>query len=161
MKRRTGAYASLLHNTIACSSGRRDTGIWVYATESPSHLTMTNNILVSHTLGLGVTEGNSATLQGTLWGAGAWANERDWAGPGAIHTGTVSVWGAAAFRDPNGEDYHLRPASAAIDAGVDAGVGVDIDGDTRPTLSGFDIGADEFVVLGLYRVVLPVVLRRD
>jgi uncharacterized repeat protein (TIGR01451 family) len=34
--------------------------------------------------------------------------------------------------------------SAAIDKGVDAGVTVDIDGETRPFGLGYDLGADEF-----------------
>jgi hypothetical protein len=153
---------SMLHNTIAGNGGGGASGIWVvkpYDFEPPTYLTLTNNILVSHTVGISVSAGNTVTLQGTLWGAGAWANDRDWGGPGAIYTGTVNVWGDPGFRDPDGGDYHLRPSSAAIDAGVDAGVGVDIDGDARPALGGFDIGADEFVVLGLYRVVLPVLLH--
>jgi hypothetical protein len=53
--------------------------------------------------------------------------------------------------------YHLRPRSDAIDAGVDAGVTVDIDGDSRPYHDGFDIGADEFTT---YHVYLPLVSRR-
>jgi hypothetical protein len=53
--------------------------------------------------------------------------------------------------------YHLGPRSDAIDAGVDAGVTVDIDGDMRPIHDGFDIGADE---LTAYLVYLPL-LRRD
>ncbi|MGD9030312.1 MAG: choice-of-anchor Q domain-containing protein, partial [Anaerolineae bacterium] len=42
-------------------------------------------------------------------------------------------------------DYRLLSGSAAIDAGVDAGVTTDIDGQTRPYGAGADIGADEFV----------------
>jgi hypothetical protein len=53
--------------------------------------------------------------------------------------------------------YHLGPRSDAIDAGVDAGVTVDIDGDMRPIHDGFDIGADE---LTAYLAYLPL-LRRD
>ena len=41
-------------------------------------------------------------------------------------------------------DYHLRPGSPCIDAGVDDGVYTDLDGDTRPYGAGFDLGADEF-----------------
>jgi hypothetical protein len=52
--------------------------------------------------------------------------------------------------------YHLRSRSDAIDAGVDAGVTVDIDGDVRPIHDGFDIGADEFTA---YLVYLPLVQR--
>ena len=43
-------------------------------------------------------------------------------------------------------DYHLRPGSPCIDAGVDAGVYMDIDGDARPQGAGFDMGADECTV---------------
>jgi predicted outer membrane repeat protein len=40
--------------------------------------------------------------------------------------------------------FHLGYDSAAIDAGVDAGVVDDVDGDPRPISSSFDIGADEY-----------------
>jgi hypothetical protein len=40
--------------------------------------------------------------------------------------------------------YHLQAGSVAIDAGVDAGVTLDIDGQVRPWGAGFDIGADEY-----------------
>lgn len=40
---------------------------------------------------------------------------------------------------------HLQAGSVAIDAGVNAGVFDDVDGDRRPFGVGFDIGADEFV----------------
>ena len=52
--------------------------------------------------------------------------------------------------------YHLRRGSAAIDAGVDAGVTTDMDGQLRPIGSAPDIGADEAL---LYKF-LPVVMRR-
>ncbi|MFC1888797.1 choice-of-anchor Q domain-containing protein [Thermodesulfobacteriota bacterium] len=44
-----------------------------------------------------------------------------------------------------GGDYHLTADSPCIDAGTDAGVDMDIDGEMRPQGAGFDIGADEFV----------------
>jgi hypothetical protein len=43
------------------------------------------------------------------------------------------------------ENYRLEAGSAAIDAGVDAGVTTDIDGQTRPYGADVDIGADEFI----------------
>ena len=43
-------------------------------------------------------------------------------------------------------DYHLKPLSPCKDAGTAAGApDNDIDGDSRPQGSGYDIGADEFV----------------
>ncbi len=52
--------------------------------------------------------------------------------------------------------YRLQPGSAAIDAGVDAGVSLDIDGEPRPYGLAPDIGADEYYV---YKIYLPTVLR--
>ena len=42
------------------------------------------------------------------------------------------------------EDFHLEAGSPCIDAGTDAGVYTDIDGQPRPFGGGFDMGADEF-----------------
>lgn len=67
----------------------------------------------------------------------------------------VNLWGSPAFVNPDGGDYHITAASAARDAGVNAGVSVDIDGDPRPVGAGYDIGADEWAL----RVYLPLVLR--
>ena len=49
------------------------------------------------------------------------------------------------FIDPVNYDNHLKPDSPCIDAGINAGVYVDFDGDIRPQGLGFDIGADEYV----------------
>ena len=102
-----------------------------------------NTILVSQTVGIYVENGSSAQMDGTLWGSAAWANGQDWAGGGTILTGTVNVWGDPGFIDPENGDYHIAPTSAAVDAGVDAGVYTDIDGEPRPIGPGFDIGTDE------------------
>jgi hypothetical protein len=59
------------------------------------------------------------------------------------------------FVDPANGNYHLRLDSPCIDAGTDAGVYTDIDGDTRPQGEGFDMGADEY----MFRVWLPLVMK--
>ncbi len=141
-----GATARLLHATIAQNGG--DGGGGVHVTDDfgmPGVALLTNTIIVSHTVGVTVTAGSTATLEGTLWGIGAWANAIDWGGGGALVTGTVNVWGYPGFVDPDGWDYHVVSSSDAVDAGVPTGVDSDIDGQPRPYGGGdYDIGADEF-----------------
>jgi hypothetical protein len=72
-----------------------------------------------------------------------------------IVTGSVNLWGYPDFVAPDEGDYHIGPDSAAIDAGVNVGVNVDIDGQRRPSGAGYDIGADEFY----FKVYLPLVIR--
>jgi uncharacterized repeat protein (TIGR01451 family) len=127
---------SIRHNTIARNNGGVGIGVLLAA----GTVTLTNNIIVSHTVGVYCM--GDAILEGTLWGSGIWANEQDWAGEGII-TGTVNLWGDPGFLDPDNGNYHIGHGSAAIDAGVDAGVYTDIDGEPRPIGLGFDIGADE------------------
>ncbi len=43
-----------------------------------------------------------------------------------------------------GGNYHLSASSPCIDAGTDAGVSTDIDGDTRPSGAGYEMGSDEY-----------------
>ena len=142
------------HNTIVGNTAGDGVGVFV---GQDATIALTNTIIVSHTVGITVTAGSTATLEATLWGFGPWANLTDWGGDGAILTGTVNIWGDPALLDPDGGDYHIAPGSAAIDAGVDAGVTVDIDGDTRPQGSGYDIGADEF--RHPWFTYLPVVVK--
>jgi parallel beta-helix repeat protein len=155
----SGCTARLRHTTLARNGAiTPGEGSGLYVTNSGSDYSMvalTNTVLVSHTVGISVTAGNTATLEGTLWGSGEWANGTDWGGDGEIVTGTVNVWGDPAFVDPDAGDYHIGPGSAAVDAGVDAGVTVDIDGQPRPVGAGYDIGADEYCAV-LY---LPLILR--
>ncbi len=141
----TGSAPRLLHSTIARNRGAGGSGIHLARWQLLSSTAiLTNTILVSHSLGIYVDGGCTASLEATLWGSGPWANEHDWGGPGTIHTGTLNLWEPPAFLDPAGGDYHLGPQSGAIDTGLDAGVLWDIDGDPRPIGAGYDIGADEF-----------------
>ncbi len=135
----------LYHTTFANNQSGNGTGIYIPNIGYPgSHLDLFNTIIVDHTIGIFVGFGNSADLQGNLWGSGVWANGTDWQGGGVIITNTVNLWGDPDFIAPSLGDYHLGPNSTALDAGIDAGITTDIDGDARPLWLGFDIGADEF-----------------
>jgi len=127
----------LLHTTIARNNG--GSGLCVGGNGAAPDLT--NTILMGHSVGISVTSSNTATLNATLW----YDNTSSWSG-NVIHVNDFS--GDPAF-DTDG--YHLTGGSAAIDIGVDAGVTVDIDNESRP-LTGLDIGADEFpVALGVIK----------
>jgi uncharacterized repeat protein (TIGR01451 family) len=139
-----------VHTTIAGNTGGDGRGIYVAG--SGDTVILTDTILVGHPIGISVDAGSTATLEATLWGAGAWANTTDWEGGGTIITGTRNYWGNPGFINPNAGNYHRGPDSAAIDMGVDAGVTTDRDGVSRPQGNGFDLGAYEYVpLIGLSR----------
>jgi len=159
-------HATIARNGVGESPGEVSgdgVGLWVTtAYQTVSKVVMINTVLVSHSVGISVAAGNSAGLEATLWGEGIWANAPDWAGEGVIVTGTVNVWGDPAFVEPGGGDYHITPGSVAVDAGVNAGVRADIDGDARPDNCAFDIGADELYTGNLCpRLYLPLLVRRS
>jgi len=145
----------LLHTTIAdnaANGGGSGQGVFVggYTT-----LAFTNTIIAGHhSEGINVTTGSTATLEATLW----YDNGSDTGGGGVIVTGAVNVYDDPAFVNPSAWDYHLTAGSAAIDIGVDAGVTMDLDGDTRPWGAGYDIGADEYKMWHIY---LPLVLSEE
>jgi hypothetical protein len=140
----------LLHATIARNIGGDGSGVYVTDNGYGNYSTvaLTNTIVVSHTMGVVVTESSTATLNATLWHA----NGTDTGGAGSIST-LNDHDGDPAFA---ADGYHLTSSSTAIDAGVDAGVTTDIDGEARPQGTGYDIGADE---LRQRYVYLPLVLR--
>jgi parallel beta-helix repeat protein len=142
----------LLHTTIARNADGDGSGVHV---TYGSPVALTNTILVSHTVGITVAEGNTVTLESTLWYSNTTA---DWGGAGTIITGTHNYWDDPAFVNPDAGDYHIGLTSAAIDKGVNAGVGDDIDGDSRPQGSGYDLGADEF--LDAASIYLPLLMRQ-
>ena len=75
-----------------------------------------------------------------------YSNVKDgWPGAGNIHAGPLFVdW----------HDFHLKLGSPCIDAGTDAGVVGDIDGQARPHHGGFDMGVDEFATMDIM-VTIP------
>ena len=121
----------LLHTTIARNSGGDGSGVHV---TFGSTVALTNTILVSHTVGITVTAGSTATLESTLWHA----NGTDSSG-NVIRTNDYT--GDPAFA---ADGYHIGVGSAALDEGINAGVTTDIDGDPRPLGPGYDLGADEW-----------------
>jgi len=155
------SYPRMLHNTLARNTGGDGTGIHVRSgtLDEPGTVVLTNTILVSHTTGITVATGNTATLQATLWGSGAWANATDWGGEGTITTGTINIWGDPSFVDPGTGDYHIGPASEALDKGEETEASTDID--HEPLFYGApDLGADEYWPPGvLKRIYLPMTIR--
>jgi len=145
----TGASARLVHTTVARNSDGDGCGLLLTKTDGTpaSRALLTNTILAGHTVGVCVDADNRAELEATLWGSGGWANQADWAGAGTVLTGTHNVWGSPDFAGPDVRDYHIGPASAAINAGVDAGVADDLDGQARPMACLPDLGADELAAV--------------
>lgn len=134
-----GGSVHMLHNTFARNSAEDGSGIEILAEPNwgGCNLVLTNTILVSHTVGISVTGGNTVTVNSVLW--------HDT--PITVSQSITSVvmvqnqfTGDPAFAT---DGYHILPTSAAVDAGIDAGVDTDIDGQTRPQGAGFDLGAHE------------------
>ncbi len=152
-----GSMAHMLHTTLADgdSSGIYVTGLLgmpVYGS-----LAMTNTILTGHIVGIAVTSGSVATLEATLWHA----NGLDGDGAGSIITGSLNARGDPAFANPTGGDYHIRPGSAAVDRGINAGVSADIDGQPRPGGLGYELGADELMFTADYVIYLPHIVKEQ
>jgi parallel beta-helix repeat protein len=138
-----GSSVHLLHTTIA-RNGSNGEGILVanLPTLPPRHsvVTLTNTILVSHAVGILVSSG-TVTLNGVLWYNNTDGNTSGW----GISV-TNEITGTPAFAS---DGYHITPASAAMDAGIDAGATTDIDGHHRPYNSAPDLGADELIAISI------------
>ena len=129
---------ALIHNTIADNNGSEAICVGEFST-----VVMSNTIIAGHNLGIYATDNAATWADHTLW----WNNTTPTATvASAAITTTNDVYGDPAFVDPTAHDYHLGGNSAAIDAGIDVGINTDIDGEARPQIAGYDIGADEFVI---------------
>lgn len=143
----SGTQALMVNNTIGGNTGGGGEGVYVEDSFGKT-VALTNTLLFSQAVGLYAAPGSQVSLDGTLWGGGAYANGLDWAGPGVFFTGTTNLWGDPRFVDPDLDDYHLQRDSPAVDAGLPVKLVMDIDGEPRPQIQGYDIGADE-LLLGL------------
>jgi hypothetical protein len=149
---------------------------YVNGTPMTSTLTLVNSSVISNsnaTYGLycfaGAGSVHLRVVNSILWGNGnevvgnctsrlfAYSDIEDLEddGPGVIHQDP-------GFVDPQNDDFHLNADSPCIDVGAAPDVysfvpAVDWDGDTRPALQGYDIGADEVWAY----VYLPLVLKDD
>ncbi len=136
----------LAHNTIA--ENLTGDGIGVRVDSAGSEVVLTNNIIASQTVGISNTNPGGSAV-----GANYTLFEGNGTDYGAGVNSTYEVPGPALLLS----NYHISPGSAAIDAGMNAGVFTDIDGDSRPIGPAPDVGADEVWL----RVFLPLVLRNS
>ncbi len=149
-----------LHTTMARNGGGDGSGVrigdFALNEPGPSTVALTNTILVSQSVGLGVTGGSTVTVNSILWYSTSITISQALASTVAVqnqHTGDP------AFLNPVGGNYHISPGSAAIDKGTATSVSTDIDDEPRFGIP--DLGADEYWAPGvLKRVYLPLVVRR-
>lgn len=124
--------ATILHTTIASPTQTSGTAIYV----ASGNVGITNTIIADYNIGL-QRVGGTAYEDYNLY----YSNTID-------ISGTVGGYTNSFVADFNPlatvcDNYGLGTGSAAIDAGTNAGVTTDYDGDSRPLLGGFDIGYDE------------------
>ena len=144
----------LINNTIVHNNfGANDDGIALsgYVTVS-----LINNIIAFQGHGLYAEHLSTANASYTLFYQNSTGN--------MAGTGTITNLYAITSLDPlfvsaGSSNYHLQPASPAIDsadpAGIPPALPLDIDGDTRPYGLAVDIGADE----ALFALFLPVMRK--
>jgi hypothetical protein len=144
-----GTQATIVHNTLAHGSQQASFGVYV---GQGSDLVLINNIIHGFYIGIRRVSGGTGTA----------LSIHDLFYNNVFHydaSGITVVDPVLGDPDFLGfGSYHLDSGSWAIDAGVDAGVYVDFDGDHRPWAAGFDIGADEYPAR--VRVYVPFVCRR-
>ena len=131
----SGGKTDVLFTTIADSDLNSKPAIAVFS----GTVGITDTIIINHKIGISQFDGVVAQDYNLFYG-----NTPDLSG--TVSGGTHDVFGNPNFVDPANGDYHIVPPSAAIDAGTDAGVYTDLDGNVRPSGSGFDIGAYESTI---------------
>jgi uncharacterized repeat protein (TIGR01451 family) len=145
---------TLRHLTIASPTVGSGSAVFV----AGGTVSITNTIIASYTIGISQTGGVASEDYNLFFGN----TVSQTSSAGTLSAGANSLDGLdPRFVDPIAGDYHVDPTSAAIDAGTNVGVLWDIDGDPRPTGSGYDIGADERpgASLHLHKTARPLALN--
>ncbi|MBI1293414.1 PKD domain-containing protein [bacterium] len=122
----------VLHNTITNQSSEDGAAIYVV----DGVVGITNTLVANHAVAI-ERMGGAVTEDFNLFDTVTTPVS------GTVTAGTNSITGSAAFADAANGDFQLTAASAAINAGTDAGITSDFFGDVRPQQGGFDIGFDE------------------
>lgn len=142
----TVADAAVTNNTLFNNAGNNG----IYAEVWTTPLTLTNNIVVSHTVGIRVATnetrgGMTAGARYNLYNANGADSEVD---PDSVLLETNNILGTPNFVELWKNDYRLLPTSSAIDTGDPAGVPpappVDIENVQRPFGTRVDVGAYEW-----------------
>jgi predicted outer membrane repeat protein len=154
-------------------AGNTGAGIYLIGYDASSSLDVLHTTIVSPTLGAGAAIfvfSGTVNITNTVAASYATGIERvngtvneDYnlffnvpvTTTGGVVSGGNSQSGDPVFANPALDDYHLGAGSAAMDAGANAGVTTDFEGDARPLGGGFDIGYDE----AFFRIYLPLIRR--
>jgi predicted outer membrane repeat protein len=135
MRLSAGEHVTIIHTTIASPTLVPVAAVslenWING-----HVNIVDTIIDSHTIAISNTGGTVDEDYNLFFG-----NITNTLG---VKSGGHSLVGDPKFIDPLNGDYHLQFGSAAIDRGVEAGVYIDLDGNSRPRGAGFDIGAYEY-----------------
>jgi predicted outer membrane repeat protein len=123
----------IVHTTIA--SLAPPTGATQAVHVAGGTVNLSNTLIASHTTGI-QQAGGTVSAEHTLFSDVT--NQT----AGTV-TNSNPITGTPHFVDPANNNYRIGPDSAAVNAGLDAGVTTDFDGEARPQGAGFDIGYDE------------------
>ncbi|MBX2999317.1 MAG: right-handed parallel beta-helix repeat-containing protein [Caldilineaceae bacterium] len=135
----------MLHNTFLYNGGGDGSAISIAAVgDKQSAVTLLNNIIAYHELGVFVQANSSASANATLW----FENKTNFGtapdNPNGFSEGAVKLTSNPRFVDESKLDFRLNSDSPAIDVALPSPVNRDFEGHPRPTDKAADIGADEY-----------------